>query len=95
MPLFAKSLVAHLPVLLTCFHCSSQEQQELLYKCDYWGDPQLIQFPKAAGSIASSTWCQITGSSVLYQSSYVLINVVNSGSQRGDIVTSVSMNIVR
>ncbi|CAF1531692.1 unnamed protein product, partial [Rotaria sordida] len=71
-----------------CITTGPQEQQELLYKCDYWGDPQLIQFPKAVGSIASSTWCQITGSSILYQSSYVLLNVVNSGSQRGDIVTS-------
>ncbi|CAF4093432.1 unnamed protein product, partial [Rotaria magnacalcarata] len=74
-----------------CITTGSEEPQELLYKCDYWGDPQLIQFPKAAGSIASSTWCQITGSSILYQSSYVLINVVNSGSQRGDIVTSFAM----
>ncbi|CAF1627828.1 unnamed protein product, partial [Rotaria magnacalcarata] len=74
-----------------CITTGSEEPQELVYKCDYWGDPQLIQFPKAAGSIASSTWCQITGSSVLYQSSYVLINVVNSGSQRGDIVTSFAM----
>ncbi|CAF4582267.1 unnamed protein product [Rotaria sp. Silwood2] len=77
-----------------CITTDPQEQQELLYKCDYWGDPQLIQFPKAVGSIASSTWCQITGSSILYQSSYVLLNVVNSGSQRGDIVTSVSINMI-
>ncbi|CAF3031573.1 unnamed protein product [Rotaria sp. Silwood2] len=76
-----------------CITTDPQEQQELLYKCDYWGDPQLIQFPKAVGSIASSTWCQITGSSILYQSSYVLLNVVNSGSQRGDIVTSFEMTL--
>ncbi|UJR06888.1 hypothetical protein I4U23_011177 [Adineta vaga] len=76
-----------------CITTGSQEQQEPLYKCDYWGDPQLIQFPKSDGSIASSTWCQMAGPSILFQSSYVLINVVNSGSQRGDIITSFDMTL--
>ncbi|CAF1049934.1 unnamed protein product [Adineta steineri] len=76
-----------------CITAGTQERIELLYKCDYWGDPQLIQFPKATGSTVTSTWCQITGASVLYRSSYVLINVVNSGSSNGDIVTSFDMTL--
>ncbi|CAF1630554.1 unnamed protein product [Adineta ricciae] len=74
-----------------CVLKEQKRQPEILYKCDYWGDPQLITFPKQANEFASSSWCQINGSSVLFENSYVLINVFNSGSNNGDVITEFNM----
>ncbi|UJR16681.1 hypothetical protein I4U23_003581 [Adineta vaga] len=70
-----------------CIMKNKPQIPQILYKCDYWGDPQLIKFQKTANEIVSSSWCQIDGPSILFHNSYAAIYVLNSGSQNGDVIT--------